>query len=241
MAELLRQIQEVFLNLFDSQQLMATLAQPEITVAAFIALNLIIFTETGLLVGFFLPGDSLLVTTGIVAFNADWHLPLLMITLSTAAIVGDTVGYWIGYQAGPKLFTREQSFFFRKDYLVYAQRFYERHGGKTIVIARFIPFLRTFAPVVAGIGRMHYPRFLAYNVFGGIGWICSMLLVGYYLTPLLEEPLRRVFGPEFKIQKNIDLIILVVVFISIAPGLYAFAQRYLKRDRTPSDKTSSVV
>src|SRR5436305_10204751 len=125
MGELFSQIQEVFLNLFNSPALMATLSKPELIVAAFVALNIVIFTETGLLVGFCLPGDSLLVTAGLVAFNAGWNLPLLIGTLCVAAIVGDSLGYYIGYKTGPRIFTREKSFFFRKDHLLAAQAFYE--------------------------------------------------------------------------------------------------------------------
>src|SRR3954452_4733072 len=185
MAELFQQIQEVFLNLFNSQALMATLAKPEMTVAAFIVLNLVIFIETGLLWPI-LPGDSLLVTAGLVAFSTGWNVPLLIVTLSAAAIVGDTVAYWIGYRTGPRLFNREQSWFFRKDHLLAAQAFYERHGGKTVVLARFMPFVRTFAPVVAGVGRLNYPRFLLFNVAGGIGWVTSMILLGYALPKFLD-------------------------------------------------------
>ncbi|HEY8504543.1 MAG TPA: VTT domain-containing protein [Gemmataceae bacterium] len=229
MAELFRQIQEVFLNLFNSEALMATLGQPEITLAAFIALNLIIFTETGLLIGFFFPGDSLLITAGIVAYASGWDLPLLMATLCASAIVGDSVGYLIGYRTGPKLFNKEKSFFFRKDYLLYAENFYERHGGKTIIIARFIPILRTFAPVVAGIGRMHYRRFLFFNVFGGIGWDCSMLLVGFYLTPVLDPLLKPVFGESFQVQRHIEIVIIIVILLSVSPGIYAGARELLRR------------
>src|ERR1700734_3869800 len=139
MEQLLLQVRDVFLNLFNSQALMATLGKAEIMLAAFIALNIIIFTETGLLVGFFLPGDSLLVTAGIVAWNSSWPLEWLIPTLCLSAIVGDSVGYYIGYKSGPRIFSKEKSFFFRKDYLEMAQQFYVKHGGKTIIIARFIP------------------------------------------------------------------------------------------------------
>src|SRR4029079_4968695 len=134
----------------------------------FVVLTVVIFTETGLLVGFFLPGDSLLVTVGLVcaAPTCEWSLPLLLAILCTAAVVGDSVGYSIGYKTGPKIFNREKSWFFHKDHLVLAQQFYEKHGGKTIILARFMPILRTFAPVVAGVGQMEYRRFLFYNVFG---------------------------------------------------------------------------
>ena len=190
MAELVQQLRDVFANLFDSHELMAVLARPEMTVAAFISLNLIIFIETGLLFPV-LPGDSLLVTAGLVAWNTGWNLPLLIGTLCAAAIVGDSVAYAIGFKTGPKIFSREKSFWFRKDHLLAAQAFYERHGGKTVVLARFMPIVRTFAPVVAGVGRMNYRRFVFFNVFGGVGWVCSMILIGYALPPVLDPLLRR--------------------------------------------------
>src|SRR5262245_32770667 len=217
MGALWTQVKAIFLVLFDSQALIATLQQPGYFLAALVALNVIVFTETGLLVGFFLPGDSLLVTAGLVAWAAGWNLPLLMATLCVAAVVGDSVGYLIGYRAGPKIFTREQSFFFRRDYLLKAQAFYERHGGKTIILARFVPIIRTFAPVVAGIGRMDYRKFLAFNVVGGIGWVVSMLLIGYALTPLIDPPLKQVFGPQFEVVRHVEKVILLVVFLSVAP------------------------
>src|SRR5215472_12156796 len=127
-SSLLHQAQEILRNLFNSRELLDILGRPHFTLAAFIALNLVVFTETGLLVGFFLPGDSLLVTAGLVAYSTGWNLPLLLVTLCASAIIGDTVGYWIGYRTGPRIFTREQSRLFRKDHLLAAQAFYERHG-----------------------------------------------------------------------------------------------------------------
>ena len=142
----------------------------------YVALTAIVFTETGLLIGFFLPGDSLLITAGLVAAAGGLDIWLLNALLSVAAIVGDSVGYAIGYRAGPHIFTREDSRWFNKKHLVRTREFYERHGGKTIILARFIPIIRTFAPVVAGVGRMDYRRFLAFNVLGGIGWVCGLTL-----------------------------------------------------------------
>src|SRR5882757_1072079 len=143
----------------------------------------IIFAETGLLIGFFLPGDSLLVTAGVLV-NAGLlnpfelspfaNLLLLNSVLIAMAVVGDAVGYSIGLKTGPMIFNREQSLLFRKDHLVATQQFYEKHGGKTIIIARFMPAVRTFAPVVAGIGRMGYRRFATFNIIGGTGWVISM-------------------------------------------------------------------
>ncbi|GIW81096.1 MAG: membrane protein [Gemmatales bacterium] len=226
------QAMEICRNLFSSQELIATLSQPEFTVAAFIVLAAIIFTETGLLIGFFLPGDSLLVTVGLVCSSpaCDWNLPLLLMLLSLAAIVGDSVGYAIGYKTGPKIFCREQSLFFHKDHLLKAQSFYERHGGKTIVLARFMPFIRTFAPVVAGVGKMEYRRFLFFNIFGGIGWICSMVLTGYYLPALLNPPIRKLLGDDsFRVELHVEKVIIVVVLLSISPGIYAWLRSRLQR------------
>jgi membrane-associated protein len=217
MGELFSQIQEVFLNLFNSQALMATLAKPEMTVAAFVALNLIVFIETGLFC--FLPGDSLLVTAGLVAWNTGWNVPLLLVTLSASAIAGDSVGYWVGWKTGPRIFTRENSFFFRKDHLQAAQAFYERHGGKTIVLARFMPIIRTFAPIVAGVGRMNYRRFLFFNVFGGIGWVTSMTLLGYFLPTLIDPVFKYLIGEHFEIRDHIEKVIIVVVLLSVSPAI----------------------
>jgi len=177
------------------------------------ALVAIVFSETGLLVGFFLPGDSLLVTAGIYCTSANpEQAPLLnIITVNlaviVAAIIGDTVGYWIGSQSGPRLFTREQSLFFSRKHLLRTKDFYERHGGKTIIIARFMPFVRTFAPVVAGIGRMNYRRFLSFNVFGAAGWVVSMTMLGFTLG--------KVYPP---ITKQVDKLIIVIIAVSLIPG-----------------------
>jgi membrane-associated protein len=241
MAELFQQIQEVFLNLFNSKALMEVLGRPEMTIAAFIALNLIIFTETGLLIGFFLPGDSLLVTAGLCAYSTGWNLPLLLVTLSASAIIGDSVGYAIGYRSGPRIFNRPQSRLFRRDHLLAAQAFYERHGGKTIVLARFVPFIRTFAPVVAGVARMSYPRFLAFNVFGGIGWICSMILLGYCLPTIVDPPLKRMLGDQFEIRDHIEKIIIVIVALSVAPIGIAWVRAKLGKHQAAADKLKSAA
>jgi membrane-associated protein len=221
---------QVLSNLFNSRALMATLSQPEYTVAAFVALNVIVFVETGLLVGFFLPGDSLLVTAGLICSNpaCDWPLPLLLVTLCASAVVGDSVGYAIGYKTGPRIFNREQSFFFHKDHLLKAQHFYEAHGGKTIILARFMPILRTFAPVVAGVGRMQYRQFLFFNVFGGVGWVVSMVLIGYFLPGALNPVLQPLFGRDFLVQDHIEKVIIVVVLLSISPGLFVWLRGKLR-------------
>ncbi|MDQ6736378.1 MAG: VTT domain-containing protein, partial [Gemmatimonadota bacterium] len=163
-----------------------------------------------LLIGFFLPGDSLLVSAGLLASQGYMDVWLLGLLLSVAAVVGDTVGYSIGKASGPRLFTREDSLLFSRKHLLRAHAFYEKHGGKTIIIARFMPVIRTFAPVVAGMGEMHYRRFLAYNVVGGVAWVWSMLLIGLFL------------GRTFPgVAKHIELIVIVIVFLSILPGIVA--------------------
>jgi membrane-associated protein len=180
------------------------------------AMTAIVFAETGLMVGFFLPGDSLLVTAGVFAATGHFHILWLNVILITAAIVGDTVGYWIGRKAGPALFKRPRSRFFNPAHLRRAHDFYEKHGGKTIILARFMPIVRTFAPVVAGMGQMNYRRFVAFNVFGGAGWVLSMTLIGYYL------------GHFAWVRKNIEIVIVIVVFLSILPGIIAFIREKAK-------------
>jgi membrane-associated protein len=188
--------------------------QQLIVVGGLYSLIAIVFAETGLLFGFFLPGDSLLVTAGVFCTSANpFNHPLLplwqvLVFVSMAAVAGDTVGYWIGKSAGPKLFTREQSLFFSRKHLLRTKEFYERHGGKTIVMARFVPFARTFAPVVAGIGQMDYRRFASYNVFGGIGWVVSMTMLGWGLASVYPD-----------ITKQIDKLALVIIVLSLLPGL----------------------
>jgi membrane-associated protein len=168
----------------------------------------IVFIETGLMIGFFLPGDSLLVTAGLFAAKGDLDIVWLNLALMVAAILGDATGYWIGYRAGKALYSRPNSFFFRRDHLIKTHDFYERHGGKTIVIARFMPIIRTFAPVVAGAAQMTYRRFAAYNVLGGIGWVASMTLTGYFLGRTVPD-----------IEKHIHLVVAVVIFLSLLPGI----------------------
>jgi membrane-associated protein len=236
MEQLLTQVGDllvqVIANLTDPEAWKAALSNPGVTLAAFIVLNLIVFTETGLLFGFFLPGDSLLVTAGVVAYLVGWQVHVLIPTLCLAAILGDSSGYLIGKFAGPRLFRKEKSFFFRKDYLLLAQAFYERHGGKTIMLAKFVPIVRTFAPVVAGAGKMPYRRFLAFSFCGAVGWINSMILLGYTLHLWVDPLLKPIFGPEFQIAKNIDKVIIVVVFGSILPIVFKAAKGYLAKRRT---------
>jgi membrane-associated protein len=180
--------------------------------AGYVGLFAIIFTETGLFFGFFLPGDSLLVTAGLLASQG---LPLdvktLGILLTIAAILGDNTNYWVGRLSGPRIFAKEDSLFFKRKHLQRAAAFYEQHGAKTVVLARFMPIVRTFAPLVAGAAGMNYRTFLTYSVIGGIAWIWSMLLTGYLL------------GSRFPaIAKRLELVILVVIFISVLPGIISW-------------------
>jgi membrane-associated protein len=172
-------------------------------------LTAIIFAETGLLIGFFLPGDSLLVTAGLLAatkglFNVYW----LGVLLSIASILGNTLGYAIGKAAGVRLFTREDSLLFNKKHLYRAHEFYERHGGATVILARFMPIVRTFVPVVSGMAQMEYRQYMLYNVLGGLAWIWSMLFVGYFLG-------RYIPG----VDKHVGSVISLVILISISPGI----------------------
>ncbi len=231
---------EILSNLFNSRKLMQTLSKPRYTALAFVALNVIVFTETGLLIGFFLPGDSLLVTAGVVCAAAGWNLPLLLATLCAAAVLGDSVGYSIGFKAGPRIFNREKSWFFKKDHLLKAQEFYEKHGGKTIVLARFMPIIRTFAPVVAGVGKMRYRQFLFFNVIGGIGWVVSMILIGYFLTALINPALRPIFGEQFDVQDHIEKVVILVVLLSISPGIVLWLRTKLKGRRPQAEPLEKV-
>ena len=177
----------------------------------YVGLTAIVFTETGLLVGFFLPGDSLLVTAGLLASQGFLNVYIMGGLLTVAAIAGDSVGYSIGRAAGPRLFKREDSFFFNKKHLIRAHEFYLRHGGKTIVIARFVPILRTFAPVVAGAADMPYRRFIFFNIAGGVLWIWSMLMTGYILG-------RYIPG----IGEHIEIVIFTVIGLSLVPILIEY-------------------
>ena len=174
----------------------------------YLGLSVIVFTETGLMIGFFLPGDSLLVTAGLFAARGDLNIVWLNVLLSFMAIAGDATGYYIGKKLGPALFKREDSLLFKKKHLIAAHDFYEKHGGKTIIIARFVPIIRTFAPVVAGIGQMSYRRFAMFNIVGGIGWVFSMTMVGYALLKIFPQA-----------EKHIHIIIVVVIVLSILPGV----------------------
>jgi membrane-associated protein len=187
----------------------------------------IVFVETGLFVGFFLPGDSLLVTAGIFAAAGHLDLGLLLSLVSLCAIAGDQLGYWIGRQAGQALYKRQDSFLFKKHHLERAQEFYERYGAKTVVLARFVPIIRTFASPVAGAARMRYRRFLSYDIFGGFLWVCGMVLLGYFLGASIPN-----------IDKHIHIVIAVVVFVSLIPAVVeAMRQRSRNAARIEPENT----
>src|SRR5215468_9814072 len=158
------------------------------------ALFLVVFAETGLLLGFFLPGDSLLFTVGVVAGAGQLNIVVVNLLLMAAAIIGDTVGYWLGRKAGPHIFNRPESRLFRREHLMRTHEFYEKYGGKTIVYARFIPIIRTFAPFVAGVAEMNYLHFVSFNIFGGIGWVLLMTMLGYKLggVPIIRAHFEKV-------------------------------------------------
>ncbi|MBX7246495.1 MAG: VTT domain-containing protein [Candidatus Sumerlaeaceae bacterium] len=193
---------------------------------AYIILFIIVFAETGLLVGFCLPGDSLLFIAGFVCSPAAGNIMdpwLLGFLLIVAAVVGDTVGYWLGWKTGPMIFHREDSIFFHRKHLIKTQKFYEKYGGRTIIYARFVPIVRTFAPFVAGVGKMEYKRFISYNVFGGIGWVVSMLALGYFL------------GNIPWVKHNLEKAVIIVIFISILPIIIEVAKARFGKPTPESD------
>ncbi|MFZ4438407.1 MAG: DedA family protein [Syntrophales bacterium] len=177
---------------------------------SYVIIFLIIFCETGLVVTPILPGDSLLFAVGTFAAIGSFDITMVLILLTIAAIAGDTVNYWIGNYLGPKVFHYEDSRFFKRKHLEKTHQFYEKHGGKTIIIARFIPIIRTFAPFVAGVGSMTYRKFLSYNVVGGFFWIFSLTLAGYF------------FGNIPVVRENFSLVIVAIVVISVMPGVIEY-------------------
>ncbi len=203
--------QEFFLRLHHLDELIAW--------AGYYGLTIIVFCETGLLAGFFLPGDSLLVTAGLVASQGKLDIVKLNLLLMTAAIIGDSVGYAIGHFAGPRLFRKEDSFFFKKEYVEKTHAFFEKHGGKTIILARFVPIIRTFAPTVAGVGKMSYAKFISFNIIGGIAWVFSMTMIGYTLGRTVPN-----------IEKHMHIVVGIVIVVSFLPLVHEYLQsRKLKK------------
>lgn len=183
----------------------------------------VVYSETGLLVGFFFPGDSLLFTVGVVAGAGKLNIVLVNVVLASAALLGDSTGYFLGRKTGVRIFSRPDSRLFKRDYVLRTQKFYERYGGKTIIYARFVPIVRTFAAFMAGVMQMPYLRFLPYSVCGGIGWVFLMTMLGYVLG-----------GVPF-VRRNFDTAILTIIVLSLLPTLIEVrrARREKHRDREP--------
>ena len=198
------------------QQFKQYLDPRTIAAAGYLVLILVVFADTGLAAGFFLPGDSLLVVAGLFAAKGDLNVFILLTTLFIAAVVGDAVGFYSGAKLGPRIFTQQKSLLFRPSHLQKAQAFYERYGGKTIIIARFVPIVRTFAPIVAGAAQMPYRRFVAFNIFGGFLWVFSMVLAGYFLGSMISN-----------LDQHIEWVVIIVVGLSLMPP----AIEYLKARR----------
>lgn len=199
----------------------------------------IVFAETGLFVGFFLPGDALLfvvgifssdiVETAIYASNNQWiDLGILWVMITTAGILGNFAGYWFGLKSGPFLYQRKDSFFFKKKYLIQAHDFYEKKGGWAIVVARFVPFVRTFAPIVAGIVKMDWKKFIYYNVLGCMLWVGAMLLAGHFL----QQFVKTKFG--YDLTSHLEIIVLVIVFVTTFPVIYKALRGTAKTSSQPN-------
>ncbi len=218
MATLFQWIKDL-IGLADPENLRALVNLAGPSWVGYLILFAIIFSETGLLVGFFLPGDSLLFAAGLLASQEVFNVGLLIPLLAVAAIVGDAVNYYLGLQAGEHVFERGRLRFIKHGHLMAAKRFYERHGGKAIILARFAPFVRTFTPFVAGVARMGYARFAVYNVVGGIAWITSMTLCGYWL------------GRIPWIRDHFELVVITIVFISLLPIIAGFTKNWLATRR----------
>lgn len=179
-----------------------------ISAAGYAGLFTIVLAESGLFFGFFFPGDSLLFTAGLLASQKILYLPLLLAIIPVAAIVGDSIGYAFGKWIGPKLFTHENSLFFNRKHIARAEKFYEKYGPRAIIFARFIPVVRTFVPIVAGVGRMHYPTFLIYNIIGGLLWGVGVTLLGYFVGGIFPQA-----------EHYLTPIIIVIIFVSFIPVL----------------------
>jgi len=196
---------EVWRSLTDPDRLIQLLSQVITGWWGYVLLAGVVFAETGLLVGLFLPGDSLLFTVGVVAGAGELDILQICALLVVFSILGDQSGYFLGRRTGPRIFARPDSLLFKHEYVTRTSQFYEKHGGKTLIYAKFVPIVRTFAPFMAGVGRMQYSRFVSFNVIGGLGWVLSMTLAGYYLG---EIPV---------IRSNFEKVVLGIVFLSVAP------------------------
>jgi len=196
---------DVWRSLTDPDRLIHLLTQVLTGWLGYALLAGVVFAETGLLVGLFLPGDSLLFTVGVVCGAGDLDIVKICALLVVVSILGDQSGYLLGYRTGPKIFSRPDSRFFKQEYVRRTQAFYEKHGGKTLIYAKFVPIVRTFAPFMAGVGKMRYARFLSFNVFGGLGWVLSATLAGYYL------------GGIPAVRHNFEKVVIGIVLVSVLP------------------------
>ena len=213
MAELL----EVWRSLTDPDKLILLLSQVVTGGMGYLLLAGVVFSETGLLVGLFLPGDSLLFTVGVVAGAGRLNIVQICALLAVASILGDQSGYFLGYRTGPSIFSRKDSLLFKQEYVTRTKDFYDKHGGKTLIYAKFVPIVRTFAPFMAGVGKMRYSRFVSFNVVGGLGWVLSMTLAGYTL------------GNVPIIRRNFEKVVLGIVFVSVLPLILHYLRSRLQK------------
>lgn len=218
------EIVEIFLHLDEYLNNIITLFGP----LTYVILFLIVFAETGFVVTPFLPGDSLIFVVGTLSGGGFLNIVFSYLTLLSAAIIGDTVNYWIGNRIGPRVFSNDNSRVFKKAYLEKTREFYEKHGGKTIILARFIPIIRTFAPFVAGVGKMHYKTFLFYNVIGGFFWVTLFIFAGYF------------FGGLEIIKNNFEFAVVIIVFVSLAPMAIEFIKHKMSKKIT-KDQTEQAT
>ncbi|HXE14233.1 MAG TPA: VTT domain-containing protein [Bryobacteraceae bacterium] len=222
---MISQVIDFIRSLTDPEKLIHLLSTVLSGWEGYLVLFLVVFAESGLLVGFFLPGDSLLFTVGVVAGAGKLNIAGMIAMLAFASMAGDGIGFLIGNKIGYRLFERRNSVIFRREYLDRTHAFYEKHGGKTIVYAKFVPIIRTFAAFIAGVGKMHYKRFLAFNICGAVGWVSLMILAGYSL------------GNIAVIRQNFEKVILVIIFVSLLPAaLHALRGRRRTKEPVASGK-----
>jgi membrane-associated protein len=210
----------VFKTLTDPDRLIHFLTTVVSGWAGYIVLFAVVFAETGLLVGLFLPGDSFLFTIGVVAGAGDLDIVTICMLLVAASILGDQCGYFLGNRAGVTIFDRPDSRFFKRQYITDTEAFYRRHGGKTLIYAKFVPIIRTFAPFMAGVGRMPYARFLRFNVVGGLAWVILVVIAGFYL------------GQFALVRRHFEKIVLLVVLVSVLPIVVQLVKNRLDARRT---------
>lgn len=205
---MIQSLLEVWRSLTDPDRMIHLLSQVISGWLGYLLLAGIVFAETGLLFGLFLPGDSLLFTVGVVAGAGELNIVQICALLTFMSVLGDQSGYFLGYRTGPSIFRRPDSLLFKQEYVTRTHEFYEKHGGKTLIYAKFVPIVRTFAPFMAGVGRMSYRRFLSFNVFGGIGWVLSMTLLGYNI------------GNIAFVRRNFEKVVIGIVLVSVLPMVF---------------------